>query len=105
MQYLLGYSPSQVGWIIVADSVVIMIMAPIAGALSDRFGSRLLCTIGCAIVAIAQFFLATLHIDASLPRIMVPLVIWGVGWALFNAPNQSSILGAVSPRESAPPRA
>jgi EmrB/QacA subfamily drug resistance transporter len=95
LQYLLGYSPSQVGWIIVADSVVIMIMAPIAGALSDRLGSRLLCTIGCAIVAIAQFFLASLDIQASLLRIMVPLVIWGVGWALFNAPNQSSILGAV----------
>jgi EmrB/QacA subfamily drug resistance transporter len=97
LQYLLGYSPSQIGWIIVADSVIIMIMAPIAGALSDRLGSRLLCTIGCAIVALAQFFLATLDIHASLLRIMFPLVIWGVGWALFNAPNQSSILGAVSP--------
>ena len=96
LQYLLGYSPSQVGWIIVVDSIVIMIMAPIAGALSDRLGSRLLCTIGCAIVAIAQFFLATLSMDAPLLRIMAPLVIWGVGWALFNAPNQSSILGAVS---------
>ncbi len=96
LQYLLGYSAAQVGWIIVADSVVIMIMAPIAGALSDRFGSRLLCTIGCAIVAIAQLFLATLELDSSLPRIMIPLGIWGVGWALFNAPNQSSILGAVS---------
>jgi len=92
----LGYSPSQVGWIIVADSVVIMIMAPVAGALSDRLGSRLLCTIGCAIIAVAQFFLASLEIQASLVRIMFPLVIWGVGWAMFNAPNQSSILGAVS---------
>jgi len=27
---------------------------------------------------------------------MLPLVVWGIGWALFNAPNQSSILGAVS---------
>jgi EmrB/QacA subfamily drug resistance transporter len=96
LQYLLGYSPSQVGWIIVADSVVIMIMAPVAGALSDRLGSRLLCTIGCAVVAMAQFFLASLDIQASLLRIMFPLVVWGVGWAMFNAPNQSSILGAVS---------
>ena len=96
LQYLLGYSPSQVGWIIVADSVIIMIMAPIAGALSDRLGSRLLCTVGCAIVAVAQFFLATLDIDSSLFRIMLPLIIWGVGWALFNAPNQSATLGAVS---------
>jgi MFS family permease len=93
----LGYSPSQIGWIIVADSIIIMIMAPIAGSLSDRFGSRLLCTTGCAIVGVAQFFLATLDSSASLLRIMLPLILWGVGWALFNAPNQSSILGAVSP--------
>ena len=99
LQNLLGYSPSQVGWIIVADSVIIMIMAPIAGSLSDRFGSRLLCTIGCALVTVAQFFLATLELNASLPRIVFPLVVWGVGWALFNAPNQSSILGAVSPEK------
>jgi EmrB/QacA subfamily drug resistance transporter len=99
LQNLLGYSPSQVGWIIVADSVIIMIMAPIAGSLSDRFGSRLLCTIGCALVTAAQFFLATVDLNASLLRIMLPLFLWGVGWALFNAPNQSSILGAVSPEK------
>src|SRR5262245_3282328 len=99
LQNLLGYSPSQVGWLIVADSVIILIMAPISCSLSDRFGSRLLCTTGCALVTVAQFFLATLHLNASLPRIVFPLVVWGVGWALFNAPNQSSILGAVSPEK------
>jgi EmrB/QacA subfamily drug resistance transporter len=97
LQNLLGYSPSQVGWIIVADSLIIMFMAPVAGALSDRLGSRLLCTIGCAIIALAQFFLATLDLNSSLSRIVFPLVLWGIGWALFNAPNQSSILGAVGP--------
>ncbi len=96
LQNLLGYTPSQVGWIIVADSVIIMVMAPIAGALSDRLGSRLLCTIGVGVIAVAQIFLATLDLHSSLVRIMLPLVIWGIGWALFNAPNQSSILGAVS---------
>jgi EmrB/QacA subfamily drug resistance transporter len=96
LQSLLGYSPTQVGWIIVADSVIIMVMAPVAGALSDRFGSRVLCTIGCAIVAIAQVLLASLELDASLVRILFPLALWGVGWSLFNAPNQSSVLGAVS---------
>src|SRR6266511_3446848 len=97
LQNLLGYSPSQVGWIIVADSLIIMFLAPVAGALSDRLGSRLLCTIGCAIIALAQFFLSTLDLHSSLLRIVFPLVLWGIGWALFNAPNQSSILNAVSP--------
>ena len=97
LQNLLGYSPSEVGWIIVADSVIIMIMAPIAGSWSDRLGSRVLCTIGCAIIVAAQFSLALLDLDASLARIILPLALWGVGWALFNAPNQSSMLGAVGP--------
>ena len=96
LQNLLGYAPSQVGWIIVADSVIIMIMAPVAGALSDRLGSRLLCTTGCTVIAVAQFFLATLDLDSSLFRIILPLALWGIGWALFNAPNQSSILGSVA---------
>ncbi|MEX0804239.1 MAG: MFS transporter [Candidatus Binatia bacterium] len=97
LQNLLGYSPSQFGWIIVADSLIIMFMAPIAGTLSDRLGSRLLCTIGCAVIVVAQFFVASLGLQASLLRIMLPLALWGIGWALFNAPNQSAILGAVNP--------
>jgi MFS family permease len=92
----LGYSPSQVGWIIVADSVVIMVMAPLAGALSDRLGSRLLCTLGCALIVVAQVFVATLDLHAPILRIMFPLALWGVGWALFNSPNQSAVLGAVA---------
>src|SRR5204862_456647 len=75
---------------------IIMIMAPIAGSLSDRLGSRLLCTVGCAIVFVAQFFVASLDLHSSILRIMFPLALWGVGWALFNSPNQSAILGAVT---------
>src|SRR5437773_2421643 len=96
LQNLLGFSASQVGWIIVADSVIIMIMAPIAGSLSDRLGSRLLCTVGCAIVFVAQFFVASLVLHSSILRIMFPLLLCGVGWALFDSPNQSAILGAVT---------
>ena len=80
----------------VAESVIIMVMAPIAGALSDRFGSRLLCTTGCALIGAAQFFLATLNLHAPVVVIILPLIVWGIGWSLFNAPNQSAILSAVT---------
>ena len=95
LQNLRGFSPSQVGWIIVVDSVIIMILAPIAGWLSDRFGSRLLCTIGCSLIAAAQFLISTIGLDSSVLRIMFPLALQGLGWALFNSPNQSAILGSV----------
>ncbi|HEY7166624.1 MAG TPA: MFS transporter [Candidatus Binatia bacterium] len=99
LQSLLGFSPYQVGWLIVADSAVIMIMAPVAGWLSDRFGSRLLSTLGCSIIVIGQFLLAYVGLHSSIAAIIFPLALWGLGWGLFNSPNQSAIFGSVSPNK------
>ena len=96
LQNLLGFSPAQVGVIIVADSIIIMIMAPIAGSLSDRVGSRLLCTVGCSVIVAGQFLVASLGLHSSLIAIIFPLALWGLGWGLFNSPNQSAILGSVT---------
>jgi len=98
LQNILHFSPSQMGWILIASSVVIVMVAPIAGWLSDRMGSRLLCTAGSALIVVAQFFIASLGLDSSIPRIIFPLVLSGLGWAIFNSPNQSAILGSV-PRD------
>jgi EmrB/QacA subfamily drug resistance transporter len=95
LQNILHYSAAQMGWLIIASSVVIVMVAPVAGWLSDRFGSRLLCTVGSVIIVIGQFFIASLGLDASIPRIIFPLALSGLGWALFNSPNQSAILGSV----------
>src|SRR5258705_6935773 len=95
LEDVLRFSPTQMGWIIIANSAVIVLVAPIAGWLSDRMGSRLLCTIGSAIIVIGQFFIASLPIDASIWRIIAPLLLIGFGWAIFNSPNQSAILGSV----------
>lgn len=95
LQNVLHYSPSQMGWIIIANSVVIVMIAPIAGWLSDRVGSRLLCTFGSGVIVVGQFFIASLGVASSIPRIIFPLLLTGLGWALFNSPNQSAILGSV----------
>ena len=98
LQTILHFSPSQMGWIIIAGSIVIVMVAPIAGWLSDRMGSRLLCTVGSGLIVIAQFFIASLGLNSSVPRIIFPLILSGFGWALFNSPNQSAVLGSV-PRD------
>ena len=98
LQSIMGFSPSQMGWIIITNSVVIVMVAPIAGRLSDRFGSRLLCTIGTSLIVMGQFFIASLSRAATIPRIMFPLALTGLGIAIFNTPNQNAILGS-APRE------
>jgi EmrB/QacA subfamily drug resistance transporter len=98
LQNILHFSPTHMGWILIANSAVIVLVAPIAGWLSDRMGSRLLCTAGSGLIVIGQFFIASLGIDSSIPRIIFPLLLIGLGWAIFNSPNQSAILGSV-PRD------
>lgn len=98
LQNLIGFSPTQMGWIIIANSVVIIMIAPLAGWLSDRLGSRLLCTAGSAIVVVGQYLIASLTLESSIFEMVLPQVLTGLGWAIFNSPNQSAILGSV-PRD------
>ncbi len=98
LQSILGFTPSQMGWIIITNSVVIVMFAPMAGRLSDRYGSRPLCTTGAGLIVLGQFFIASLSRGASVLRIMSPLALSGLGLSIFNSPNQSAMLGS-APRD------
>lgn len=98
LQNIRGFTPTQMGWILIVNSVIIVLVAPVAGWMSDRFGSRLLCTIGAAAIVAGQFFLGFLSTGSGLAAILLPMALTGLGWALFNSPNSSAILGSV-PRE------
>lgn len=100
LQIMMGFTPTRMGWIIIANSAVIVMVAPAAGRLSDRLGSRLLCTIGAGLMATGYYFIASLAPDATAVRIILPLALSGLGWAIFNAPNQSAIMGSV-PKDKA----
>lgn len=96
LQNLMAFTPTQMGWIIIGSSVVIILFAPLAGWLSDRFGSRLLCSVGAAIIVGGQYLIASFTLQSSLFQLILPQLLIGLGWALFNSPNQSAIMSAVS---------
>jgi EmrB/QacA subfamily drug resistance transporter len=98
LQNLMGFTPTQMGWIVIGSSVVIIFFAPVAGWLSDRLGSRLLCSAGAAIIVAGQFLIGSFTLTASLLQLILPQLLIGLGWALFNSPNQSAIMSAV-PRD------
>lgn len=97
LQNLMGFTPSQMSWIIIANSVAVILFSPLAGRLSDRFGSRFLCTVGAALVVLGQYLIASLTLHSSLFDMVFPLALSGLGWAMFNSPNQSAMLAAVPP--------
>jgi predicted MFS family arabinose efflux permease len=99
LQVVKGFTATQMGLTIITNSVVIVLVAPIGGTLSDRVSTRTLCTLGAACIAVAQFFLGSLGTDSSLFSIMAPLALAGFGWAIFNSPNNNSVFGSVPKSE------
>ena len=98
LQNLIGFTPTQMGWIMIGSSAVIIAVAPLAGWLSDRLGSRLLCSAGAAIIILGQYLIGELTLQSSIFQMVLPQLLIGLGWALFNSPNQSAILSTV-PRD------
>ena len=98
LQGILHFSPTQVGVTIIFFSLVIVFLAPLGGWLGDRLGSRLLCTAGSVLSVISMLALSRLGADAGHAEVIVPLMILGLGWSLFQAPNLSAIFSAVEAR-------
>src|SRR5579875_696775 len=95
---VLHYGDFQAGVALAAVPVVVLVLSPFTGALSDRFGSRLLATGGMGCVVLALAALETLTRHTSMAGVMLRLAIVGLGTALFQSPNSSTIMGSV-PRE------
>jgi EmrB/QacA subfamily drug resistance transporter len=93
-----GYSPLEAGLRTLPWTGMPMIVAPIAGILSDRIGPRPLMATGLALQAIAIGWLSAIitpHIAYS--HLIVPFVLAGTGMALVFSPAANAVLGSVRP--------
>jgi DHA2 family multidrug resistance protein-like MFS transporter len=92
LQQQYGFSPGEVGAVITPWPLGMMIIAPLAGILSDRFPAGLLGGIGMAIAATALLLLAFLPAHVSQFEIVWRMALCGMGFGLFLAPNARLIL-------------
>lgn len=82
--------------------IALAMLAPIAGALSDRLGNRVLCTVG-MLIAFCGFLLLIVQLGADKPNLAIitlSLLIVGVGEGVFIAPNNNAIMGSATTSES-----
>ena len=96
MQRVLEIGPRDVGLLLIPPAVCMVVLGPVSGRLSDRFGWRVLTVSGLALSMLASIAIAmTLTESSSVVFIVLMLMLQSCGMALFNSPNQSSLLGAV----------
>jgi len=97
LKFVLGYNIGKVGLVMAAYPIVGIVMAPSVGTLSDRFGTRVFAIGGMSITAIGLFLLSGLGESASELNVVLCLLIVGLGFSIFATPNNSTIMGSVSP--------
>jgi len=96
-----GYGPFEAGVRTLPWTGMPMLIAPLAGLLSDRIGSRPLMAAGLALQAGAIGWLAAVTtVDVAYSALVLPFAMGGTGMALVFAPSANAVLRAVRPQEA-----
>ncbi|QAY86665.1 MFS transporter [Pseudomonas arsenicoxydans] len=93
----LGRSPIETGFLMTPWAVMVAIMAPIAGRLSDRYSPGALGGIGLAILASGLIALVLMPGNPSIVDISWRMAVSGVGFGFFQAPNLKGFMGSAPP--------
>lgn len=89
-----GLSTSQAGIILTSMPVVMAIIAPISGTLSDRYGTRIPTVLGMLVLTIGLAWLAKLGPDSKPWEIAIRMGLCGLGIGIFISPNNSALMGS-----------
>jgi EmrB/QacA subfamily drug resistance transporter len=98
LQYTKGFTPAHAGSILIVQPVVMAMISPIAGRLSDRTEPRIVASAGMAFTALGLFLLIFLKETTPIWYLVVILIVLGIGFGLFSSPNTNAIMSSVDKR-------
>jgi MFS family permease len=95
MQNVLGYSAVEAGASFLPMTLLIIVLAPIAGRISDRFGSRGLMTGGMVLLACQLVYFSQLTADSTFWNLLPGLVLGGFGMSMTMTPSAAAATRSV----------
>ena len=95
VQRILGYSPVEAGAIFLPMTVLIILIAPPAGKLSDKVGSRWLMAGGLTLVGGSLVIFSRLGVDSGFWDMLPGLLVGGIGMASVMTPMSAAVMSSV----------
>ena len=94
LQAALGFTPALVGLVLLPNALSRIVMGPLSGRLSDRYGWKPFNIVGLLLSAAGLFVLASLTVSSSVALILAAILLQSCGSGLFQSPNSASIFSA-----------
>ena len=100
LQYIKGFDSQTAGIILLVAPLCQVVLAPIAGRLSDKFVPQILAAIGMGLGTVSLFLFSSLNANTSMEFLIVSMIIYVVVFGLFSPPNTNVIMGSVPPKDT-----
>ncbi|MGL4209906.1 MAG: MFS transporter, partial [Candidatus Adiutrix sp.] len=99
LQLIRNLSPSEAGLILMVQPAFQALITPFAGRLSDKIDAGLMASVGMGLLCLGVALLAfNLSPQMNMEFFIMILVLLGIGFAIFSAPNSNAILGSAPPQ-------
>lgn len=98
LQVVMGYDSQMAGFVLLSQPVLMALLSPWAGRLSDRIPPRIVASTGMGLTALGLFILCFLSPQMPLWVVVADLALLGTGFALFSSPNSNAVMGSVEKR-------
>lgn len=95
LQYIKGFDPRSAGLIMISQPIMMALLSPLAGRLSDKHNPGTIASYGMGLTAAGLILLCFITEHSPVYFIIILLVIMGVGFALFSSPNSNAIMSSV----------
>ena len=99
-QYVRGWDAQMSGMILIITPIIMAILAPNSGKLSDKIHPQKLAAIGMTIAACALLILVFLDGKTPVYMVVIAMILQGIGMGLFSSPNMNAIMSSVPPKDA-----
>jgi EmrB/QacA subfamily drug resistance transporter len=98
LQYIKSFDARTAGLIMISQPVMMALLSPLAGKLSDKRNPGKIASFGMGLTAAGLILLCFINEDTPVISIILLLLMMGTGFGFFSSPNSNAIMSSVEKR-------